>query len=62
MHAGMVIVANGTPERDERLKRVLTADPGIGVARHCIAGYRTAREMVEKMEDLKVPEKMYPHR
>jgi urocanate hydratase len=42
IHAGMVIVADGTPEMDERLARVLTNDPGIGVARHADAGYETA--------------------
>ncbi len=42
LHAGMVIVADGTPEADERLERVLTADPGIGVARHADAGYEDA--------------------
>jgi urocanate hydratase len=48
IHAGMVIVADGTREADERLARVLTCDPGMGVARHADAGYpeavRTARE------------------
>jgi len=48
IHAGMVIVADGSREADERLMRVLTCDPGIGVARHADAGYpdaiRTARE------------------
>ena len=38
----MVIVADGTPEMDERLERVLTNDPGIGVARHADAGYDDA--------------------
>ena len=42
LHAGMVIVADGTPDADERLQRVLTADPGIGVARHADAGYEDA--------------------
>ncbi len=42
IHAGLVIVADGTPEMDERLARVLTNDPGIGVARHADAGYETA--------------------
>jgi len=42
LHAGMVIVADGTAEADERLERVLTCDPGIGVARHADAGYREA--------------------
>ena len=42
LHAGQVIVADGTPEMRERLERVLTNDPGIGVARHADAGYTTA--------------------
>jgi urocanate hydratase len=42
IHAGMVIVADGTREADERLERVLTCDPGIGVARHADAGYSEA--------------------
>ena len=42
LHAGMVIVADGTPDADERLARVLTCDPGIGVARHADAGYPEA--------------------
>ena len=44
LHAGQVIVADGTPEMRERLQRVLTNDPGIGVARHADAGYEIARE------------------
>ena len=44
LHAGQVIVADGTPEMRERLRRVLTNDPGIGVARHAAAGYEAARE------------------
>ncbi len=48
LHAGMVVVADGTPEAAERLERVLTTDPGSGVMRHADAGYpeavRTARE------------------
>ena len=42
LHAGMVVVADGTREADERLERVLTCDPGIGVARHAQAGYPEA--------------------
>jgi urocanate hydratase len=42
LHAGMVIVADGTREADGRLERVLTCDPGIGVARHADAGYPEA--------------------
>jgi urocanate hydratase len=42
LHAGMVIVADGTREADQRLERVLTCDPGLGVARHADAGYPEA--------------------
>ncbi len=42
LHAGQVIVADGTPEMRVRLERVLTNDPGIGVARHADAGYELA--------------------
>ncbi len=42
IHAGMVIVADGTPEAARRLDRVLTSDPGMGVARHVDAGYDEA--------------------
>ncbi len=41
-HAGQVIVADGTPEAARRLERVLTTDPGMGVARHADAGYPEA--------------------
>ena len=44
LHAGQVIVADGTPEMRVRLQRVLTNDPGIGVARHADAGYAEARD------------------
>jgi urocanate hydratase len=42
IHAGMVIVADGTASADRRLRRVLTCDPGLGVARHADAGYPEA--------------------
>ena len=42
LHAGMVIVADGTDEASRRLERVLTADPGMGVVRHADAGYPEA--------------------
>ena len=42
IHAGMVIVADGTEEAAQRLSRVLRNDPGIGVIRHADAGYETA--------------------
>ena len=44
IHAGQVIVADGTPEMAARLQRVLTNDPGIGIARHADAGYQRATE------------------
>jgi urocanate hydratase len=44
LHAGMVVVADGTEEADNRLERVLTCDPGLGVARHADAGYPEAIE------------------
>ena len=54
LHAGMVIVADGTTERAQRLERVLTVDPGIGIARHVDAGYEAALDTaVEK--GVKIP-------
>ncbi len=53
-HAGMVIVADGTPECDRRLERVLTSDPGIGILRHADAGYEKAVE-VARASHLKIP-------
>jgi urocanate hydratase len=43
-----VIVADGSPEMRIRLERVLTNDPGIGVARHADAGYDEAREAARR--------------
>jgi urocanate hydratase len=48
LHAGQVIVADGTPEMGERLNRVLTNDPGIGIARHADAGYDEAKTFARK--------------
>jgi len=48
LHAGQVIVADGTSEMDERLNRVLTNDPGIGIARHADAGYDDAKAFAGK--------------
>ena len=48
LHAGQVIVADGTPEMRIRLERVLTNDPGTGVARHADAGYEEAVETARK--------------
>lgn len=44
LHAGMVIVADGTKEAEERLERVLTYDPGMGIVRHTDAGYERAEK------------------
>jgi urocanate hydratase len=53
-HAGQVTVADGTDEMAKRIERVLTNDPGIGVARHVDAGYEEARTFAEK-SGVKVP-------
>ncbi|KPL70899.1 urocanate hydratase [Ornatilinea apprima] len=53
-HAGQVIVADGTPEAARRLKRVLTTDPGMGVARHVDAGYPEA-VAAAKRHGIKIP-------
>jgi urocanate hydratase len=54
LHAGQVIVADGTPEMGERIERVLTNDPGIGVARHADAGYEIAIETARR-EGVRIP-------
>ena len=48
IHAGQVIVADGTPAAAERLQRVLTTDPGTGVMRHADAGYERAIEVAKE--------------
>jgi urocanate hydratase len=48
IHAGMVVVADGTEAADARLQRVLTSDPGTGVMRHADAGYDRAVEVAGK--------------
>lgn len=48
LHAGMVIVADGTKEAEKRLERVLTTDPGMGVVRHVDAGYDLAIKTAEE--------------
>ncbi len=54
IHAGMVIVADGSPEAEKRLERVLTYDPGLGIARHADAGYEKAIENAKKF-GIKIP-------
>jgi urocanate hydratase len=58
LHAGMVVVADGTDLAKERLERVLTTDPGMGVIRHADAGYEKALETAENM-DIVIPMKKY---
>jgi urocanate hydratase len=53
-HAGMVVVADGTPEAAVRLSRVLTTDPGMGVIRHADAGYESAIKTA-KEQGIKIP-------
>jgi len=48
LHAGQVIVADGTPEAAARLKRVLTADPATGLFRHADAGYEKAQQIAQE--------------
>jgi urocanate hydratase len=57
IHAGMVIVADGTTDAEERLKRVLRNDPGMGVIRHSDAGYDIAKETL-KANDLDFKERL----
>ncbi|MCA2000577.1 MAG: urocanate hydratase [Chloroflexi bacterium] len=54
IHAGQVIVADGTPEAAKRIERVLTTDPGMGVARHVDAGYQEAIDFA-KANGVKIP-------
>jgi urocanate hydratase len=54
IHAGMVIVADGTGEADQRLSRVLASDPGMGILRHVDAGYDIAKK-VAKEKSVKIP-------
>jgi urocanate hydratase len=54
IHAGMVIVADGTASAERRLRRVLTCDPGLGVVRHADAGYEEAIAFAKRSK-LKIP-------
>jgi len=54
IHAGMVVVADGTKEMSERLNRVLTNDPGTGIVRHVDAGYKDATAFAKKHK-VKIP-------
>lgn len=57
IHSGMVIVADGTDDAEQRLKRVLRNDPGMGVIRHADAGYELAKETA-KANDLDLQTKL----
>ncbi len=48
LHAGMVVVCDGSAEAERRLQRVLTGDPGMGIARHADAGYGRAIEIAQE--------------
>jgi urocanate hydratase len=54
LHAGQVIVADGTPEAAARIQRVLTTDPGLGIIRHADAGYEEAIEFAAR-SNVKIP-------
>lgn len=54
IHAGMVVVADGTKEAEARIERVLTYDPGMGIVRHADAGYDQAIENAKKW-NVKIP-------
>lgn len=53
-HAGMIVIADGTKEAEKKIERVLTADPGIGIARHADAGYQEAIRFA-KEKSMKIP-------
>ena len=54
LHAGQVTVAEGTAEGAQRLERVLTNDPGLGIVRHADVGYEEAQDFAQKA-GLRVP-------
>src|SRR5574341_1360736 len=54
LHAGMVVVCDGSAEADRRLERVLASDPGMGIARHADAGYVEARQCALE-KDVSIP-------
>lgn len=56
IHAGMVVLCDGTPEAEKRLERVLTSDPQMGVIRHADAGYEEA-EKFAKEKGIRIPMK-----
>jgi len=54
IHAGMVVVADGSQDAEKRLERVLTYDPGMGIIRHADAGYKRAQANAQKF-GVKIP-------
>ena len=56
LHAGMVAVADGSILAEQRLCRVLTSDPGMGIIRHADAGYEKAAQVAEE-QDIMIPMK-----
>lgn len=54
LHAGMVAVADGSALAKERLERVLTTDPGMGIIRHADAGYEDAQAFADE-HDITIP-------
>ncbi|MFB0568405.1 MAG: urocanate hydratase [Nitrososphaeria archaeon] len=54
IHAGMCLVADGTPDAETRIKRVLTYDPGLAIVRHADAGYSVAQRIAREKR-LKIP-------
>ena len=55
IHSGFVLVADGSKEAEDKIKRVLNADPGMGVIRHADAGYEKSRELIAKGVKFKRP-------
>ena len=55
IHSGLVIVADGSKDAEERIKRVLNADPGSGVIRHADAGYDRSISLIKKGVKFKTP-------
>ncbi len=60
IHAGMVVVADGTDRSRARLERVLDSDPGMGVVRHLDAGYDEALECADEHPELRTPGRDLP--
>lgn len=55
IHAGFVIVADGTDDADRRIRKVLNADPGLGVIRHADAGYESSVSTIKKKAQFRSP-------